>query len=294
MSEELNDMLPENWKDILPDDIKNNGVLNNVTSLSQMAKMTIDARQYGSTSIRIPSEDASQEDKDAFKKDIMTKIPDLMMKPDIDNQESFNNVMKTLGAPDDVAGYSTQEVPDAIKDNVTLLSEKALEAGLTKNQFSTITDGIISDYKNNTEQAYGRAEEQKTALKTEWGAAYDEKIETISHFAKQTGFSEDFVHAIQDGHVDKTNLQAFETVIKGYEGGAIEIGRQATNPAAKMTPAEADAQLNELMGNKNHAFWHPEDPAHQSAKDKVIELGKLAETGELTEAEQFRQSLMGG
>lgn len=296
MSEEneLQDMLPENWRDILPDELKTSGVLSNVTSLSQMAKMTVDARQYGSNSVRIPSEDATPEDRDSFINDLVEKIPTLMIKPDLENQESVTAVLKTLGAPDEVSGYDMVEMPDEIKESMGHLSEKALSAGLTKNQFSAITEGILEDFKNNSEQTYGAIEEEKTALKTEWGAAYNQKIDTIKHFAKQTGFSEEFVNAIESGQVDSTNMKAFDSVIKGYEGEALEIGRQATNPEVVMTPQEADSRLNELMGNRDHAYWHPEDPGHQAAKDKVLELGKLAETGKKTDVELFRESLMGG
>ncbi len=290
---ELSDMLPENWRDLLPDDLKANGVLSGVTSISQMAKMTVDARQYGSNSIRIPSEDATEEDRGKFITDIVAKVPTLMVKPDIDNQDAIKDVMKSLGMPDDVTGYELNDVPEGIKANMDHLSEKALEAGLTKNQFSKITAGILDDYKANSEQAYGAQEEEANKLKSDWGAAYDQKVETISHFAKQTGFSDEFVGAIKNGAVDSVNMKAFDTVIKGYEGESLEIGRQATNPDIKMTPQEADARLNELMGNKDHAYWHPENPGHQAAKDKVLELGALAETNQKSDVDKFRDSLMG-
>ncbi len=289
----LTDMLPDNWRDVLPDDLKANGVLSGVTSLSQMAKMTVDARQYGSNSIRIPSEDATDDDRQTFITDIMQKVPTLMIKPDIDNQDAVKQVMKSLGAPDDVSGYDMAEVPEGIKSSMDNLSEKALNAGLTKNQFSEITSGILDDYKANSEQVYGAQEEEANKLKSDWGAAYDQKVETISHFAKQTGFSEEFVGAIKNGAVDATNMKAFDNVIKGYEGEAIEIGRQATNPEVIMTPQEADSRLNELMGNKDHAFWHPENPEHEAAKKKVLELGELAETGQKSDADKFREALMG-
>lgn len=291
---DLNNELPDDWKDILPEDIRESGVLNGITSISQMAKMTIDARKYGSTSIRIPSEDASDDDKKAFKDDLMTKIPDLMYKPDMENQDSINEVMKTLGMPEEPTGYELPEIPDPIKDSISHLTEKAHSAGLTNKQFTAITEGILDDFKTNSEMAYGALEEQKTSLKKEWGAAYDQKVDTISHFAKQTGFSEEFVDAIKNGQVDSTNMKAFETVVGGYEGGAVELGRQATNPEVVMTPSEAESRLDEIMSNRDHAYWHAEDPQHKTAVDKVLDLGKLADTGEKSETELFRESLMGG
>jgi len=291
---DYNGELPDNWRDVLPEDMRKNGVLETVKNVNALAKMAVDGRALANTAIRIPSEDASADDQKAFRSDLMTKIPDLMFKPNMDSQDSINEVMKSLGMPNEATGYTLPEMPDTIKDSITGLTEQAHKAGLTNNQFGAITGAILDDYKQNSDVAYGQLEEQKQELQKEWGSAYKQKVEVISHFAKQTGFSEDFIKAIDDGHIDMTNMKAFDTVVQGYEGEGNEIGRQPTNPDVIMTPSEADSRLNELMGNKDHAFWHPENPEHQAAKDKVIELGKLAETGKKTEVDEFRDSLMGG
>ncbi len=292
--ETYNGELPDNWRDVLPEDMRGNGVLETVKNISTLAKMAVDGRALASTALRIPSEDAKDEDKKAFRNDLMKKLPDLMYKPDLESQDSINEVMNTLGRPETVEGYQLPDIPDSIKESISGLTQKAHEVGLTNKQLGALTDTILTDYKTNSDQAYGQLEEQKQALKTEWGAAYDKKVETVAHFAKQTGFSEDFVSAINNGQVDVTNMKAFDNVIQGYEGGAVEIGRQPTNPDYIMTPGEADTQLNELMGNRDHAYWHPEDPNHKTAVAKVLELAELAETGEKTEVEAFRDSLMGG
>lgn len=286
--------LPEGWRDALPDDMKNNGILDTVKSMDSLVKMAIDGRTLATTALRIPSEDATTDVKKEFREDLMKKMPDLMFKPDMENQDSINEAMKVLGRPDEPSGYELPEIPEAIKPNIDALTQTAHGAGLTNKQFNAITDGILSDFKNNTDQAYGAIEEEKGVLKKDWGAAYDQNVKTVGHFAEQTGFSEEFVNAIGKGRIDSTNMKALLNVVQGYEGEAVDIGRQATNPEVIMTPQEADNQLNDLMGNRDHAYWHPEDPNHQSAKDKVIELGKLAETGQKSEVDLFRESLVGG
>jgi len=286
--------LPENWREDLPEDMRGNGILDTVKTMDNLVKMAIDGRTLATNSVRIPSEDAAADVRAEFQENILQKMPSLMAKPDFENDDNVKALMRSMGLPEESSGYTLPEIPESLQSNMDKLTESAHAAGLTNKQLNAITEGIVSDFKANTDEAYGALEEQKQALKTEWGAAYDQKVETISHFAKQTGFSEEFVGAIKSGQVDSTNMKAFENVVNGYEGEAVEIGRQPTNPEFIMTPAEADARLNELMGDKDNAYWHPEDPNHQAAKDKVIELGKLAETGEMSESERFRQSLLGG
>jgi len=291
---DFTDQLPEDWKDILPEDLKSNGVLSDVTSMSQMAKMAADGRTLANNALRIPSDDASDLDKKEFRADLMQKVPDLMFKPDMESDDSIKEVMMSLGMPKEVAGYELPELPEMIKGNIEGLAGKAHEAGLTKKQFAAIAQGISDDYKTNSDALAGRIEEDRGKLKQEWGSAFDEKVKGVAHFAKQTGFSEDFISAIQSGQVDSINMQAFDSVIKGYEGGAIEIGKQAGNVDAKITPAEAENKLDEIMGNKDHAYYDASSPVHDVAVKNVLDLVRSAEEGKKqSPVDEFRDALQG-
>lgn len=287
-----NGNLQDGWKGVLPEDLQGSGVLDTVENITQLAKMAVDGRQLASTSIRVPNADAAEDAKKTFREDLMKKVPDLMFKPQADNPDSFKETMKVLGMPDAVDGYELPELPDPIADNIKGLAGKAHEAGLTKSQFSQITDGILEDFKANTEAAVGRIEQERSALKGEWGDAFDQKVETVAHFAKQTGFTDDFVEAVKQGQLSSTDMKAMDNVIKGYEGGAVEIGRQAGNPDVRMTPDEAEGKLDEIMSNKEHAFWDAANPTHDAAVKKVVELTGIADSGrEKTEVDRFREAL---
>ncbi len=291
---EFTDQLPDDWKDILPEDLKGAGALENINSVSQLAKMMVDTKQMVGNALRVPNVDASDADKKEFRDDLMQKVPDLMFKPDMESEDSIKEIMKTLGMPDNVEGYELPDLPDTIKGNVEGLASKALDAGLTKKQFGAIAQGIADDYQTNSDAMLGRIEEDKGALKQAWGSAYDNKVKSVAHFAKQTGFSEDFVSAIQNGQVDSINMKAFDSVIQGYEGGAVEIGRQANNPDVKITPAEAENKLEEIMGDKDHAYYDASSPVHDVAVQKVLELVRYAEAGKKQSAvDEFRDALQG-
>lgn len=292
--DDFNGVLPTNWKEFISEDIRASGVLENIESVDQIAKMAVDGRKLASNSIRIPSEDASEDSIKDFNKDLMEKLPNLMFKPDMENQDSINEVMRSMGMPETVEGYELKDIPEPLKENFDHLAKTAHGAGMTKKQLEAITSGIITDYQAGADEAKGQLEAQTGELKSEWGAAFDNKVKVISHFAEQTGFSEDLIGAIENGQLSPQNMKAFDMVVSGYQGEGVEIGKQPTNPEQIMTPTEADSRLNELMGNKDHAYWHPEDPEHDAAKKKVLELGKLAEDGKLSETDEFRQSLMGG
>jgi len=290
---EFDGALPENWRDGLPEDLKTSGVLESVNNIEQIAKMAVDGRKLASNAVRIPSDDASEEDRKTFQDDLLTKLPGLMVKPDIDNDDSVKQVLKSLGMPETVEGYELKDIPEPLTDNFNNLAKTAHDAGLTKKQLEAITTGIITDFQTNSDTVRGQVEAQVGELKQEWGAAYDNKVKTISHFAEQTGFTDDLIDAIESGQLSPANMKAFDSVVKGFQGEGIEIGKQPNDVRATMTPQEADTRLNELMGNKDHAYWHPEDPEHSAAVKKVVELGKLAEAGQKSDSEKFKETLLG-
>jgi len=117
-AEEFDGNLPDDWKQALPEDMRSNGVLDTVKHIETLAKMAIDGRTLATNALRIPSSDASDEDQKAFRDDLMTKLPELMYKPDLDSPESLTQTMKVLGMPDNAEGYELPDMPDPIKDNM--------------------------------------------------------------------------------------------------------------------------------------------------------------------------------
>ncbi len=274
---DFNNELPDGWTEVLPEEMRSSGVLATAKTVESLAKMAIDGRNLANTALRVPSEDASPEDQEAFRQDILTKVPDLMPRPKDDDPDSYKAVFKALGMPDEVDGYKLPELPDPIKDNMSKLAETALEANLTADQFTKITEGILNDYKESANANLGAVEKNKDALKAKWGAAYDNKVDVLTHFAEQTGFSEEFVAAMKDGKVGTTDMLALEKVVEGFNGEGINIGYQPNDTNYVLPPSEANARIEEIMSNREHAYWHSGDPGHKAAVEKVLELGRLAE-----------------
>jgi len=276
---EFENALPENWKSVLPEDMQANGVLATATTVESLAKMAIDGRNLANTALRIPSDDATPEIQSDFRKDLMTKMPDLMFKPNAENPDGYAEIAKTMGMPESAEGYTIGEMPDAIKENIGKIAALAHKANMTDDQFKAIADGIIGDYKASSDVNAGNVDIERGKLKEAWGDAFDKKVGLAEHFAKQVGFSDEFVSAIKDGTISSADMQALDKVIGGFEGEGVDIGRQPGNVDVTMTPAEAEERINDIMGNKGHAYWDASNPAHKAAVDKVVKLAEYAEAG---------------
>lgn len=284
--------LPDGWRDQLPDDIKTNGVLDDVTSIDQMAKMVVNGRQLQTHQISIPSEDASPEKREEFLKDLQSKIPDLVY---VGEDADLSNVYDRMGRPKEPTEYELPEIPDPLKDNFAGLAAKAHEVGVSNKQLKALSETILGDYETNVNTSVANLEATKQEVSKLYGEATPEKLEQAANFAKQLGFTDDFSEAIKEGVVGVENLKAFDKIMEGFESPGPRIGdEQGATGFSHLTPDQAEIQLSEIMGNKEHPYWDGASPAHDSAVKKVVELTRQADAGkQQTETEKFRDALAG-
>jgi len=282
--------LPEDWRSELPVEMQSSGVLENVKNIETLAKIAIDGRNFRSTAIRLPSTDASVDDRNKFNTELMAKLPNLIAKPNPD--EAWDDVWNRLGRPKNSADYDLGSVPDQIKESMTALTGKAHDLGVTQDQMKGIADAITSDYEGKLDLAAGSRDQHVNRLKDEWGGTYNEKVSSLGHFVKQTGFSEDFVTAVESGQLNLDDMKALDKVLKGFEGEGVNIGRQPNDQSSVMTPSEATLRIAELWADKDGPLLNNSHPDHDAAVKRNFELHKYAEVGrKKNETDAFRASL---
>ncbi len=287
--EEFNTALPENWQQSLPEEIRNSGVLAEVKDVAAIAKMAVDGRNLAADHVKIPGESATPETRQAFLDDMMTKVPELVAVPKDGSKDAF---YKRLGRPEAATGYDLGEIPETVKEKFTGLAAKAFELGMSNDQMKGIAETLVGDFNTGADAQKLAQETEQATMKQAWGQTYDSKLTKLSHFAKQTGFTDDFVSAVGAGEIEAVNMQALDKIMGGYEGGGIEIGKQPGDPGSGVTPMQAETQLEEIMGNKDSAYYDVSNPAHKTTVQKVHELVIAAESGKKqTETDQFRDAL---
>lgn len=284
--------LPDGWRDQLPEDIRENGVLDDVKSIDQMATMIVHGRKLQSKQISIPGVDAAPETRTAFLKDLQDKVPDLVY---VGEGADLNPIYDRMGRPTDSTGYELPEIPDPLKDNFANLVAKGHELGVNKTQMKGLSEMILSDYSANAGKHASDRDATVNEVKTKFGEAFTDKAKAAAGFAKQLGFDDSLVAAIQEGTVGLENMEAFDKLMGGYKSPGPRIG---DDPGGQefdhLTPAQAELQLNEIMSNKEHPYWDGSNPAHKAAIAKVVELTRAADAGKpLSDGEKFRDALMG-
>lgn len=269
----------ENWRDSLPDDIKASSTLADVKSVESLAKQFIDQAKHLGSSLRLPSEHASAEDITAFQTKLMEKVPSLMFKPDETNEEQMALLYKQLGKPEELDGYTLETdlkgyQPD--EEQIKFLKEAAHKAGLTKKQYEAMVGSMLVRDSDAMSNAKNQLNESRTELMKEWGMAFDQRNEQATNMLKKTGAPASLIKAAEDGTIGSDTLKWAYEMVTSLGGEHLELGDQLGGGDGKVTPQEAKSQINEIMGNKDHAFWDARNPNHAAAQKDMIELHRAA------------------
>lgn len=242
------------WKDSLPADLKTDKSLESIKDIASLAKSYIHAqRLVGVDKIPIPNKHATPEDWQA--------------------------VYSKLGRPDKPEGYKINFKEGTKVDDATLNAFKSLshKSGLLPNQAQAIVD-FYNDLttKTNAEldnQAKAGRTKAEQELKSEWGNAYDAKLQSAANTAVKY-IGADFAHLILS---DGTKVGDHPTFVKAFASIAKDLGEdsvvQQSGPQY-MTPKELDKQIAELQ-QPGSAYWSSKHPNHRAAVQEVQELMAL-------------------
>ena len=268
----------------LPEDLRGNGALANFKDAGSLAKSFVEMKSMQGSSIRIPSSEASDEDRSAFNQKLIEQVPNVMLKPDFDNADQSNEFYRTLGMPEEATGYEMPKVEgiEMPEERGVALSKIAHEAGLSKSQFDKVMIGAMGLDVAAAEAQTARLKTEAESLHTEWGMAFNERKDMVLAVAKHTGAPDRLIAAIGS---DEAGVETMQWLLKmsGFvKGEGIQIANQNADDAegkGKMTPAEARSQISDINANKKHPYWNQLDPAHNDALNKMVELQKMAKAG---------------
>ena len=158
------------------------------------------------------------------------------------------------------------------------------KAGLTSRQATTLSkayQALEAEQKAAEQQAaQQRFAGEDKALKTEWGAAYQDKLDKASATAKKLGIAGEALDALQ-------SVSGYGSVMKMFSMIADKVGEdtlvnpEQNNGGGKMTPAEAKTELNRLSRDKEwmSAFLDKSHPNHKAALERKAFLTSMEVAG---------------
>ena len=259
------------WRTALPEQIREWPEVAQADTAEGFWKRISDQRSHIGNSIRIPTEDASDEQWGEFHTKILNRVPALMRTPTGADDESTTQILRQLGAPEKAEGYAAADAAESLGENeLAFYREAAHEAGLTRKQFDKVIGKLSRRTSDNKLVAEQQHKDELKGLADEWGLAAEAKYQNVVGFAKSVNAPETLVNALESKQVDAATVRWLASISTAFKESSIP----SSDPFAgkSMTPSEASAQINDILFNKEHPY-HKGDRA---AKEKMHELMKFA------------------
>lgn len=198
------------WRDGISEELRGSPALKDIPDLETLAKNHVDLQGHLGNSLRIPGPDAADEDIQGFHQKLMEKVPDLMVKPNLEDAEQSGKFYSMLGRPDSPDGYELPEFEGGAEANEEFVKTVRAEAhslNLTGKQFKQyVKSAVERSHQAITQQNQAHQEDIK-GLMTEWGPAFEQNIGDAVHFAEQTGAPQAFLDWVKGGQADSGTLK---------------------------------------------------------------------------------------
>lgn len=258
--------MTDNWRDELPEELQGNETLERFKSPADLAKSYLEARSTLGNSIRIPSKEAGEDAMDAFVNDLVTKAPNVMLKPNLEDAEQSAGFYRTMGVPDEATGYTAPEGVEMPDELAKSLQEAAHGLKLTDRQYQQFAKQIAEETATQQKAIDDAFKEGHSSLKEEWGAAYEKNRKAAERIFKD--------HAV-GGEFDKLNaegVRSFYNISQAMLSDSPQVDSQPEIASQAITPNEAAQRIQEIMNNKEHPYWNPGHPDNAMAQQEMLKL----------------------
>lgn len=249
--------IPENWKEALEEDFRNDPSLQPIQSLQDLAKSYINAQKMvGADKIQLPNK--------------------------YDDGTQLRNVLTKLGLPTELDKYDIKPKDVEIENEELFNSFKAQAHKLgilphqAKEMFQFLHSQGVEQEQQLMEQMEKQTQEAVSSLQKEWGAAFKNKIELAQMATKHIAGEDEALYNMlispQFGN-NPAIVKAFARVGEMLAEDKIISGIPKDDMAK--SPAEAQREIETIYGDKTHPYNLPDHPRHAASVKEMQELFKL-------------------
>ena len=252
---DVSESTTSDWRESLPEQIRGHEGLKDIKDVGALANSYLHAQSMvGADKIAIPRKSATDED--------------------------WSNVYAKLGRPEEAKGYELQfgEGQEVNDDFLNAFKEVSHNAGFTNKQAQKLATWYQSQVTSQEEiqeaQFRSLQEESVTALKKEWGKAYDERVKTASNVLQEFGDTTLADMRLADGSLVGDSPQMVKLLANMGKYLADKTGEDSfvgEKGSGVMAPDEAQSKLRELTATDT-PYWDERHPEHQWYVDEAMRL----------------------
>lgn len=231
-----------NWREGLGE-YADNPAFADFNSLESLAKAYDNTKRMVGNSIRIPGEDAGDEDRQAFYDRLLQADVGLTRIPDSDDAEGMQALYARLGRPEEASGYT--EIEGIEGERFGLITKLAHEHGISDSQLQSVLGGVMQADKEAFEISESERRVGVQQLKGEWGDAYTEKHARLKNLAKITKAPPALIEQIESGEVGADTLRWLDSLAESMGGEGTQLSDDLGG-VTENTRDELQAQFDEI------------------------------------------------
>ena len=274
-----NTSAPAEWLAALPEQLRDAPFLGKASSPEDAVQKLAHAAKLVGTSIRIPSEDASDDDREAFYNKL-AEVPGVAKLPLSDDEEGMAALLSKLGAPETPEGYKPPELEDFSWDETTFnnLRKYAKDAGMTTAQFNKFAKQLAQEQQQSSQEQQQAAEEARKALRLDWGDTLEDREALIRGWMDKSEAPEDLRNMLDSRSLPLETMKWLHEVAKQFKGEVNPISKDREATKVVIDPAEAREKIATTLQDMTN--MSPADPRYQDLQRKLIEYHRLANAGQ--------------
>lgn len=258
------------WISALPEPLREAPYLAKADSPEKALEALNHAAQFQGNALRIPGEDAGDDQRQKFYDTVLEKVPDLVRISGEPDDAQLATILSKLGAPAEADKYALPDVEEWEWDDdyADQLKGFAQAAGMTQRQFNTFADKLATSARDNNLTANAAIEEARTALYKEWGQATDERKALIRGWMDKTEAPEELRELFEDGNMDASTMKWLHTVASSFKDTVKPLDKDDKTRDEAITPGEATEKINEILNNP--AYFDTADPLNKVLRERML------------------------
>lgn len=263
------------WLESLPEALRNAPFIGKSENAADAIAKLAHAAQLVGTSVRIPGADADDDTRNAFYEKVKG-IDGIVRMPTLDDENGINDLLTKLGKPAEYTEYKLPELADFVWDEKMgqSMREYALEAGMTTAQFTKFASKIAEQEKLADANGVTENENQKKALRLDWGDTLEERENLIRGWMDLSNAPPALVELLDNRDLPLETMNWLHSVAKEFKGEVAPISKDGVPPSQQMTPADAREQAQQVMSDLFKMT--PTDPRYKDLQMKLVGLNRVA------------------
>jgi|TARA_R100001460_G_scaffold97281_5_gene139812 hypothetical protein len=240
----------QNWRDSLPEELKNDPTLQNYKDVESLAKTVVHQQKMIGSRIPIPK-----------------------------TEEEKTELYSKLGRPEEPGKYEVA-VPEDYQqffreESMNEFRSVAHKIGLNNEQVQALMDFQINEINHEMQgadtQLNSQREEIEQNLKQEWGYDYDKNVKAAQRAVQVYGDAE--VQELLNGELGN-NPALIKMFARLGKEVTEDMAQNTQNNTLSVSPLDAKQEIANIMNNPKHPYF---DGRHREHKDAVEKMRQLHE-----------------